>query len=103
MSEAKMKFDVEKILEEAQRLEKRAKPIASDDKKEQFVKDFCNWFPRQSFSDDQAERIYRVVANKVRQATCGQCLRLKPRSGGVLSHPNGDLSKPKVFVCEDCK
>lgn len=71
--------------------------------RDKWVEDFCSWFRGISLSDEQAAKIYDVVSAKLRHAVCGRCLRSKPRRHGIIAHATSDLSKPKVFVCEDCK
>lgn len=67
-----------------------------------WVKKFCDWIKTAPLTEVQLAEMYKVIGYRLRHAVCHICRQLKPRVNGNHTHPSGDFSKPKVFVCEDC-
>lgn len=69
----------------------------------EWLKDFCEFIGREQLSDDELRLLYTAVNNKMRSRTCGVCGHLSNLMFGDYIHVSMDLSKPKVFRCQDCK
>jgi hypothetical protein len=64
-------------------------------RREQVIKDLENWLATQALSDEEAERLFTIIARRVRSATCSKCLKLKAKFEGEV--------RDKKFVCRDCR
>jgi hypothetical protein len=71
--------------------------------KEQIVRDMVGMIRRETWSRSQIESLYQAVVSKLVSKTCSKCLKVKPELDGTFIYPDGDMSKPKRFLCVDCK
>lgn len=69
----------------------------------QFILDLMGILRTYNFTDDEIEQLYKTLRNRVRVTTCYKCVTLKPRLDGEMVWPDGDMSKPKRFICSECK
>jgi len=72
--------------------------------KAQIIEDLVSVLKKMPLTDNDAERLYLAILNRVRAKTCVGCGKLRPVVfGKLVYHPSGDLSKPKEFWCSLCK
>lgn len=71
--------------------------------REEMIKDLGDWLRKENFTDHELAFLYQILRDRFKQKTCYQCGQLKPVFKGELVWPDGDMSKPKRFVCADCK
>ena len=71
--------------------------------REKMIQELGDWLRRENFDEQELNFLYQVLRNRFRQKNCYLCGKLKETFKGVLEWPDGDMSKPKKFVCADCK
>lgn len=55
------------------------------------------------FTAEELKELKAAVENRFVSKTCFRCGKIKVVVDGELVWPDGDMSKPKRFVCKDCK
>jgi hypothetical protein len=71
--------------------------------REKMISDLVAWLRKTNFSPEEIHIIYQTVRDRCLSRTCYICGRPKPVFGGEHLWKDGDMSKPKVFRCADCK
>lgn len=52
---------------------------------------------------EDVRAVYKAITGRMINKTCYFCGHLKPEVEGEMRWPDGDMSKPKRFLCKDCK
>lgn len=94
-----MKIPVFQLSQSTLRAEQRDQMIS----KETFAEKAAELIRGNSWSEVEIRMLYEAIISKMRSKMCFKCAKLKPEMGGALTFPDGDMSKPKRFVCGDCK
>ena len=53
-------------------------------------------------TSDEVLGLYTAITGRMKWKTCAICLKAKLEIEGKMIFLNGDLSRPKRFVCKDC-
>lgn len=75
--------------------------VVSTDR-DKLVDDLCIFIRRCPFNVAQGKALLDAITARMKHKTCCSCGRLKPELGGKLTWVDGDMSKPKRFVCGEC-
>jgi hypothetical protein len=54
-------------------------------------------------TDEEIRGLYSAVTSRMVNKTCSSCGKLKLGIEGSYTYIDGDMSKPKRFVCKECK
>lgn len=73
-----------------------------DYKPDDIVRMICDAIRQTNLSDEQVKTIHIAAEQRLRAVTCFVCGKLKPQMLGTYQFIDGDLSKPKRFVCKQC-
>jgi len=57
---------------------------------------------RSHLTTEEILGLYQAVTSRMVNKTCFKCGRLKLEIEGAKVWPDGDMSKPKRFMCKDC-
>lgn len=71
--------------------------------KDQVVHQICDLIRRMPFTSTQLKEIYDSVSGRLISKTCYYCGKVKLQIEGDLVWVDGDMTKPKRFLCADCK
>src|SRR5262245_18178692 len=71
--------------------------------REKLCSDMADLIRRLPLSEKQDKILYDAISARYQHRNCYKCLKLKCVLGGEWVYPDGDLSKPKRFVCGECK
>jgi inhibitor of KinA sporulation pathway (predicted exonuclease) len=66
------------------------------------VNDMCDLIRRIPLEDEQIRALYDAILTRLISKVCYRCAQLKPVLYGDKIWPDGDMSKPKRFVCKEC-
>lgn len=66
------------------------------------VNDMADLIARLPLEDAEIVHLYEAICKRMRTSICHVCQKQKPRVEGTLTWPDGDMSKPKKFVCHQC-
>ena len=78
-------------------------PTSIKIKKAEVVDQIISLIRSLPLSAEQVRGIYDAVRDRMVSKTCYKCGKLKLEIAGAQVWPDGDMSKPKRFVCGDCK
>jgi hypothetical protein len=70
---------------------------------EVFVKQLKAILPSVPMTTQDMVELRQILANRMINKTCFKCAKVKPEADGIMTYPDGDMSRPKRFVCGDCK
>jgi hypothetical protein len=77
--------------------------VAVSTSRDALIDDLSRLIHRMPMTTEQACILKEAVDSKFVSKTCARCLKVKPEIDGIKMHIDGDLSKPKRFVCKECK
>lgn len=70
--------------------------------RQKLVEDIALLMRKLPMNTEQVKLVYEAITARMKSKSCYVCARLKPVLGGELKWVDGDMSKPKRWVCEDC-
>src|SRR5262245_22321221 len=68
----------------------------------QLCKDIADLISRLPLTEEQGKVIFDAISARFKHKNCYRCLKLKCILGGKYVYPDGDMTKPKRFMCGDC-
>lgn len=71
--------------------------------RDKLCEDMAALIARIPLNEKQGRILYDAIVGRFQNKTCYKCLRVKCVLGGSFIHPDGDLAKPKRFICGECK
>src|SRR5262245_44853449 len=80
-------------------LKKEIEVIVNRDK---LCQDMADLIRRLPLNEKQGRILYDAISGRFKNITCYKCLKVKCVLSGKHVYPDGDMSKPKRFVCGDC-
>jgi hypothetical protein len=70
----------------------------------QIIDDFIELLQAMPLTDEQVERLYKTICGRARHRVCARCKKLRITIDGNWEiHPSLDITKPKTFICKECK
>ena len=70
--------------------------------RDRLCQDIADLIRRLPLTEQQGRVLYEAISGRYKNKTCFKCLKLRCELGGRYVFPDGDMSKPKRFICEDC-
>ena len=67
-----------------------------------FVHETAEAMRRMNLSVPEIRLLYDSICSRLVHKNCQKCGRLKLEIEGRMSWTDGDMSKPKRFICKDC-
>ena len=71
--------------------------------RKQVIMDMADLIRKMPLESEDIRVLYTAITNRMTHKTCCKCGKLKLETEGELIWLDGDMSKPKRFVCGDCK
>jgi len=70
--------------------------------REQLCNDIADLIRKMPLNEKQGRILYDAISGRFKNVTCFRCLKVKCTLSGKYEFPDGDMSKPKRFICGDC-
>jgi hypothetical protein len=77
--------------------------VVVSSERQKLVEDIAALLDRLPMNKEQVALIYEAICRRMISKVCYKCARLRPMIDGVYIWHDGDMSKPKRFVCGECK
>ena len=68
----------------------------------QFVSDLAKMLASEPWTQEEVEKLYRAISNRVVHKTCNVCGKLKPQMDGMMYFPDGNVNQSRRFMCREC-
>jgi hypothetical protein len=85
---------------EIKNLNPKGQPVVT---KQELVDDMADLIQRMPLTDEQILKLYNAVSARLVSKHCALCGKLGLQIEGETRFLDGDMSKPKKFVCRRCK
>jgi hypothetical protein len=70
--------------------------------RDKLCEDIAALIARLPLNEKQGRVLYNAISGRFKNLTCYKCLKVKSVLSGSYVYPNGDMTKPKRFICGDC-